>query len=107
VVVIALAGWLGQLVNAHLHHLGIRVVSTFVLGEDDETRPWTLLTPAWSWAALVTAQVAVFCTALRSLGAPAVFASLGGAAGLLGMIAMIANAASAFRRARALKERPL
>ena len=102
-VVVALAGWLGQMVNAHLHHLGIRVVSTFVLGEDDETRPWTLLAPGLSWAAFGTAQVAVLCTALRSIGAPPVFAWFGGAAGLLATVAMIANASTAVRRARALR----
>jgi hypothetical protein len=104
-VVVALAGWLGQMVNAHLHHLGIRVVSTFILGDDDETRPWTLLAPALSWTACGAAQAAVLCTAVRALGAPSAFAWFGGAAGLLGMAAMIANAATAVRRARTLKER--
>jgi hypothetical protein len=104
-IVVALAGWLGQMVNAHLHHLGIRVVATYILGAEDETRPWTLLVPAWSWAALVTAQVAVLCTALRALGAPATFAWLGGGAGLLCMLAILANAAHAVRSARTFNQR--
>jgi hypothetical protein len=102
-IVLALAGWLGQMVNAHLHHLGIRVVATYILGDDDETRPWTLLAPAWSWAAFVTAQVAVVCTALRSVGAPAAFAWLGGTAGLLCMLAIITNTSGAVRRAQSAR----
>jgi hypothetical protein len=27
------------MVNAHLHHLGVRVVATSIISEDDETRP--------------------------------------------------------------------
>ncbi len=102
-VVIALAGWLGQMVNAHLHHLGVRVVSTYILGEDDETRPWMLLTPALSWAAFVAAQLAVFGTALRAEGASWGYAWLGGGAGLVCVIAMALNVTTVIRRARRLR----
>ncbi len=100
VVVVALAGWLGQMVNAHLHHLGVRVLATLVLGEDDETRPWELLAPALSWTAFGCAQLAVAATALRALGGPAELAWIGGILGVLGVLAMALNARFAVRRAR-------
>jgi hypothetical protein len=99
-IVVALAGWLGQMVNAHLHHLGVRVVSTAVLGDEDETRPWTLLAPALSWTAFAAGQIAVIAVALRAQGAPAAYAWLGGAAGLTGLFAMAMNVATVIRRAR-------
>jgi hypothetical protein len=97
-VVLALAGWLGQMVNAHLHHLGARLLATLVRGDDDETPPWEVLTPQLGWLAFVSAQLAVACTAWRSLGGPAASASAGGAAGLLAVAAMLLNAARARRR---------
>jgi hypothetical protein len=102
-VVIALAGWLGQMVNAHLHHLGVRVVATYILGDDDETRPWTLLTPALSWTAFVAAQFAVFGTAVRAQGATAQFAVLGGTAGLICVSAMVVNVANVIARAQRMR----
>jgi len=102
-IVIGLAGWIGQMVNAHIHHLGVRVVSTFIAGDDDETRPWTLLAPALSWTAFVAGQIAVASTALRSMGASAAFAWVGGTAGLLCILAIVLNAAHVIRAARALR----
>jgi hypothetical protein len=102
-VVVALSGWLGQMVNAHLHHLGVRVVATYIIGEDDETRPWALLEHRLSWLAFVTAQLAVGSVALRSEGAPAMFAWLAGGAGLAALGAMVLNAVAVVRRARRLR----
>jgi hypothetical protein len=101
-VVVALAGWLGQIVNAHLHHLGVRVVATYIIGEDDETRPWMLLEPRLSWLAFAAAQLAVGSVALRAQGAPAAFAWLGGGTGLVSVIATAVNAVVVVRRARRL-----
>jgi hypothetical protein len=98
-----LAGWLGQMVNAHLHHLGVRVVATYIIGEDDETRPLVLLEHRLSWLAFATAQLAVGSVALRSEGAPASFAWLGGGAGLVAVSAMALNAVVVVRRARRLR----
>ncbi|HVA34426.1 MAG TPA: hypothetical protein VNG31_09775, partial [Candidatus Baltobacteraceae bacterium] len=58
-IVAALAGWLGQMINAHLHHIGIRVIATTFAGDGDETRPWQLLDLRLSWATVVCAQAAV------------------------------------------------
>lgn len=102
-VVIALAGWLGQMVNAHLHHVGVRVVSTAILGGDDETRPWTLLAPSLSWTAFAAGQIAVLAVALRAQGAPAPYAWLGGTAGIAGLFAIALNGATVIRRARQIR----
>jgi hypothetical protein len=101
-VVVALAGWLGQIVNAHLHHLGVRVLATLVLGEDDETRPWELLAAPLSWAAFVAAQLAVAGTAAYALGGHGTLGAAGGLCGILAVIAMVANVRTALHRARSL-----
>jgi hypothetical protein len=103
-VVVALAGWLGQMVNAHVHHLGVRVLSTFILGDEDETRPWALLTHGLTWSTFAAAQVAVAGTALRAFGAAPWVAWCAGTAGLFSVGFILANAAAVIRRARALKE---
>jgi hypothetical protein len=101
-VVLALAGWLGQMVNAHLHHLGVRVLATLVLGEDDETRPWTLLATPLSWITVVAAQLAVAATAAYALSGVSALGVGGGLCGMLAVATMAANAAFAVRRARRL-----
>jgi hypothetical protein len=103
-ILLGLAGWLGQMVNAHLHHIGVRVVATVFAGEDDETRPWELLDARLSWFAWAAAQCAVGGAALGLVSgyAPAFIA--GGCCGILAVCAMAANAFGAGRRARALAQ---
>lgn len=98
-VVAGLAGWLGQMVNAHLHHLGTRVLLTLVRGEEDETRPWEVLDPRLSWTALACAQVAVGAALLALASSFAPLFVLGGLAGICATVAMIANVAGSSRRA--------
>lgn len=104
-VVLALAGWLGQMVNAHLHHLGVRVLATLVLGEDDETRPWELLAAPLSWTAFAAAQLAVAGTAAYALGGGGGLGLGGAACGIVGVAALALNAGTAVRRARRLAPR--
>jgi hypothetical protein len=54
-----LVGWLGQMVNGHLYHIGIRLISTVARGDDDETRLGQLLAAPLSWASFALFQVAV------------------------------------------------
>ncbi len=104
-ILLALAGWLGQMVNAHLHHIGVRVVATVFAGDDDETRPWELLDARLSWFACAAAQLAVGAAATGLLAgyAPAFIA--GGISGALAVCAMALNAFGAGRRARTLAQR--
>jgi len=91
-IVAALAGWLGQMVNAHLHHLGIRVIATTFAGDDNETRPWQLLDARLSWAAVILAQIA---TGLLVLGVLRYYPWVFVASGSLGLLAACAFAVNA------------
>ncbi len=90
-VVSALAGWLGQMINAHLHHIGIRVIATTFGGDDDETRPWQLTNARLSWTTFILAQVAValLVSAVASNASLEFIAS--GCAGLSAALAFAAN----------------
>lgn len=89
----ALMGWIGSAVVAHLHHIGVRVVLTSLRGEDDETRPGSVLDGRLTWTAFGLYQFAVLTgTAALALGSPDLLA-LAAYAGGLGFVAMLANAA--------------
>lgn len=90
-VVAALAGWAGQMVNAHLHHLGVRVLITLVRGDDDETRPWEILDARLTWMTFVLAQLAVLGVTAGLAFSQSLAIEVGASAGLLAIAAMIAN----------------
>lgn len=93
-----LVGWIGMMVVAHLHHIGIRLIATTSRGDDDETPPEALLHPVLGWISFVLFQIAIAaCIAgVSSDGAPLV--ALGGAAGFLGWLAMTSNVVRAQMR---------
>jgi hypothetical protein len=102
---VVLIGWVGQLVNAHIHHIGVRLIATIARGDDDETQPGELLTAQLSWTSFALFQVAVAAGAIaivaelpQLLGA----AALTGFAGWLTMAANIARAANRARRLTAV-----
>jgi hypothetical protein len=98
-VVAALAGWVGSMVNGHLHHLGVRVVITLIRGDDDETRPWDVLNPRLTWAAFALGQLAVWGTFLGlSTNVPALFV-VGGIAGFASIACIAANVVTVRRSA--------
>lgn len=99
-VFVLLVGWIGQMVNAHFLHIGVRLIATAVRGDDDETQPAALLDGRLSWASVMLAQAAI-AVALGGLlvGTTAVIAT-GAALGFLGWCGMVMNAAIAMRRAR-------
>jgi hypothetical protein len=102
-IFVALAGWVGQMVNAHLHHIGIRLLATVLLGDEDETRPERLLEPRLSWLTFATAQLAV---ALGAIGLATLRTDLLGFAGLAGGVAFLGQSANAlFARGTALRLR--
>ncbi|MFN2461425.1 MAG: hypothetical protein ABR591_12170 [Candidatus Velthaea sp.] len=98
-VFFALAGFVGQMVNAHFHHLGVRVLTTLIRGDDDETPPAALLDRRLSWTAFATAQTAVAATA-AGLAADPRWCTAGAAAGIAATAATAANARRVLRRAR-------
>jgi hypothetical protein len=96
---VALVGWVGQMVLAHLHHVAIRMIATTFRGEDDETPPSQLLSLPLSWLTLVAFQLAVFFGAVGLAGSDVAVVHVAGFCGLLGWILMTANVAGAISRA--------
>jgi hypothetical protein len=81
---VVLVGWIGQNVNAHLMHVGIRLMATLVIADDDETPPALLLDRRVGVASLILNQLAVACGAIgltifegRLLEAAAIFGICG------------------------------
>ncbi len=102
-VIAVLSGWLGQMINAHLHHLGIRVIATTFAGDGDETRPWQLLDVHLSWATVVCAQAAVVLLVLGVAFRPSWCFFASGSIGLLAAAAFAVNAGIAIRRAKHIR----
>ncbi len=100
IIYVTLIGWLGQMVNAHLHHIGVRLIATAVRGDEDETRPDALLSPALSWAAFALFQAAVVAGAAGLLSGVSGLLEGAALAGGAGWLATCANAMGAVRRAR-------
>lgn len=99
-VYVLLIGWAGQLVNAHIHHIGIRLLATIVRGDDDETRPGVLLAAPLSWTAFALFQSAVLAGGIAlGAGLPALLAAAA-VAGFAGWLCVAGNVVTAVRRAR-------
>lgn len=98
-VFVALVGWVGQAVIAHLHHIGVRLIATVRRGEDDETPPSELLVPALSWATVAAFQSSVAIVTLGLLGLGLPWVRLGAWCGLLAWTTMTINFALALYRA--------
>lgn len=96
---LALAGWLGQMVNGHLYHIGIRVLATVARGEDDETRPHELLAAPLSWASFIAFQAAIVGGTAGLLAQSGPLVAAAAIAGGLGWATMGANILHAWRRA--------
>jgi hypothetical protein len=84
-----LAGWVGQLVNAHIFHIGVRLIATIYRGDDDETPPSELLDPRWSWFAYFAMQLAVGSMAIGLLWASTSAETFGAAMGLAGWLSLM------------------
>ena len=97
----ALAGWVGQMLDAHFYHIGVRLLLTIYRGDEDETRPEAVLDGRLSWISFAAFQAAV---ATGAAGLLAQRAAIVGAAGVFGAAAwvlMTANLVRARRIARA------
>jgi len=103
-VYVLLVGWIGQMVNGHLYHIGIRLLATMARGDDDETRPGELLTEPLSWVSFGLFQAAVAAGAAGLLLETAALLETGALCGVAGWLAMAANVIIA--RHRAIAERP-
>ena len=97
---VVLIGWVGQLVNGHIYHIGVRLIATIARGDDDETPPGELLTAPLSWISFGLFQVAVACGAIALIASAAQLLSVAALAGFAGWVTLVANVASAANRAR-------
>lgn len=100
---VLLIGWAGQMVNAHLYHIGIRLLSTIYRGEDDETPPQELLENRLTWYSFLAFQLAIAAILIALLRSDNALAARGAIFGLTGWIAMAANVLAARARAKAYK----
>ena len=101
-VVAALAGWIGSMVLAHLLHIGVRVLATAMLGEDDETRPWELLSTPLALALVALYEAAAVALVIGAWSFASLPFAVAGVTGLAAMFLVGANGAVALRRARSL-----
>ncbi len=97
--VMLLFGWIGQMVNAHIHHIGVRLIATIYRGDDDETPPQDLLEPRLSWFSFFALQIGVAVIVAAIFGDNPALAARGALFGFAGWIAMAANLFSARMRA--------
>jgi len=101
-IFVLLAGWVGQMVVAHFHHIGVRLLATIYRGEDDETRPEQLLEPRLSWFTFGAFQIAVALVLIGLLEDRIGLVARGAVFGIAGWIAMTANILAARARAKTL-----
>jgi len=98
-VFVGLVGWMGQMVNGHLHHIGVRLMATMARGDDDETLPAALLSPHASWLCWGLFQAAVALGVVGLLLASPLTVRVAASFGACGWLTMVANACIAWRRA--------
>jgi hypothetical protein len=99
---VGLIGWLGMMVIGHMHHIGIRLLLTVRLGEDDETRPQAVLVPAYGWLAFAFFQLALLAGLAGTLGASGDLVAAG-FLGFGGWVVMSLNLVAAYARAGAVR----
>ena len=98
-IYIFVMGWIGQMVNGHLYHIGIRLIATIARGEDDETQPKELLSSSLSWTSFAFFQGAVATGGVALIvGIPTLLA-IAALSGCFGWVAMVGNVILASRRA--------
>jgi hypothetical protein len=100
-VYVALLGWIGSAVLAHVHHIGVRVLLTNLRGEDDETRPEAVLAAALTWTTAALYELAVISGALGLLQANSALVRLAACAGFAAFVALVVNSGTAVTRSRA------
>lgn len=97
-----LMGWIGQMVLAHFHHIGVRLIATIYRGEDDETRPQELLESRLTWFTFAAFQIAIVLVVIGLLHHWLGLIARGSIFGIAAWIAMSANILAARARAKVL-----
>lgn len=100
-VFVVLMGWVAQMVDAHIFHIGVRLLATIYRGDDDETPPIELLDPRLAWTAFALFQLAVAAITAGLLVPSPNACAIGAILGFCGWIVTIVAMAAARRAARA------
>lgn len=96
---LALAGWLGQMVNGHIFHIGVRLMITAVWGDDDETRPWTVVSKPLGIVSWALFQVAVALgTVILAAGENGTPLAIAACCGIAAWLTMIVTLIVAYQR---------
>jgi hypothetical protein len=90
-VYVALMGWIGSAVLAHIHHIGVRVLITTARGEEDETRPGSVLDGRLTWTATGLFQLAVLAGGIAVAWGSAGVLELAALAGFVAFAVLVAN----------------
>ena len=98
-IYVLLVGWIGQMVNAHMYHIGISLIATMARGGDDETRPAELLLEPLSWGSFFFFQSAVAMGTVALLFNSAHLLTATALCGLTGWFIMLGNVTNARQRA--------
>jgi len=98
-VFVLLVGWIGQMVNGHLYHIGVRLIATMARGEDDETSPAELLSEPLSWFSFGCFQTAIVVGGLGLFFVNSSLMEVAACSGFAGWIAMAVNIVVARNRA--------
>jgi hypothetical protein len=104
---LALTGFLMQIVNGHLHHIGIRLLATITRGQEDDTEPMALLKTPLSWLSWALFQLAVIGGTAGFLLQHSTLVVAASLCGFLGWGAMMINGAGAWRQATGMPAIPL
>jgi hypothetical protein len=99
-IFVLLAGWIGQMFSAHMLHIGVRLVTTMIRGDEDETRPGILLDARLSWLAFALAQLAVAIVTAGLLSSTSDLVTAGAAAGFAAWIVLMCGIFVAAKRAK-------
>lgn len=100
-VFVLLMGWVAHMVDAHIFHIGVRLLSTIYRGDDDETRPIELLDRRLAWLAFALFQGAVATITAGLLVPSATACAAGAATGFLAWLVTMLAMLAARRVARA------
>jgi hypothetical protein len=98
---VILAGWIGQMIDAHVYHIGVRLLLTIYRGDDDETRPQDVLDARLAWCSFGAFQLALAAIVVGLLRENAASLIAGAALGFAGWLLTIGALAEA--RAAAMR----
>ena len=105
---VALVGWLGQMVNGHIFHIGIRLMITSLRGDDDETRPWLVVNQPLALASWLLFQVAVGLGLVALVGpVDYVLMQIAALCGVTAWIVMVCAIVLAYQRLRSSDAPPI